>query len=141
MEDLAINTIAQSEIPLQDAAERVSVSVSLPGKDYSPRPLGGVNMPPLQKSHSKSLRDGDFRRKTPDPKLFLEAYHPKKLRIRRQKNRVSTGSQLRSGVYAGNKKWRRRDSNPRPQRCERCALPTELRPHKCPGCNQPGTSC
>jgi hypothetical protein len=24
--------------------------------------------------------------------------------------------------------WRRWDSNPRPQRCERCALPTELRP-------------
>ena len=25
--------------------------------------------------------------------------------------------------------WRRRESNPRPQHCERCALPTELRPH------------
>ncbi len=25
--------------------------------------------------------------------------------------------------------WRRRDSNPRPQHCERCALPTELLPH------------
>ena len=25
--------------------------------------------------------------------------------------------------------WRRWDSNPRPQRCERCALPAELRPH------------
>ena len=26
--------------------------------------------------------------------------------------------------------WRRGDSNSRPQHCERCALPTELRPHK-----------
>lgn len=26
--------------------------------------------------------------------------------------------------------WRQRDSNPRPQRCERCALPTELCPHR-----------
>ena len=25
--------------------------------------------------------------------------------------------------------WRQRDSNPRPQRCERCALPAELCPH------------
>ena len=25
--------------------------------------------------------------------------------------------------------WRARESNPRPQRCERCALPTELAPH------------
>ncbi len=26
--------------------------------------------------------------------------------------------------------WRQRDSNPRPQRCERCALPAELCPHE-----------
>lgn len=26
--------------------------------------------------------------------------------------------------------WRRRDLNPRPQRCERCALPAELRPRR-----------
>ena len=49
----------------------------------------------------------------------------------KRKTRINTDFQPKSSIYAGIKKWRRRESNPRPQRCERCALPTELRPHRC----------
>src|SRR5215831_18958143 len=31
----------------------------------------------------------------------------------------------------GNRKWSRRESNPRPLECDSSALPTELRPHRC----------
>ena len=51
--------------------------------------------------------------------------------IWKEKTRINTDFQPKSSIYAGIKKWRRRESNPRPQRCERCALPTELRPHRC----------
>ena len=60
--------------------------------------------------------------KAPDPIMEIQALKNKKPRS----YWAFRPHQHPRGPY---KKWRRRDSNPRPQRCERCALPTELRPH------------
>ena len=57
--------------------------------------------------------------------FHLQSHKP----FQTQKARIDTGLFQYSSTHAGIIKWRRRDSNPRPQRCERCALPTELRPH------------
>ena len=45
------------------------------------------------------------------------------------KETVSTDSYTVSRVVVSREWWRRGGSNPLPQRCQRCALPDELRPH------------
>ena len=63
----------------------------------------------------------------PPKAIFSRPFH--KTLQGNKKSRATLISLVESGLAVSANWWRRRDSNSRPPRCERDALPTELLPH------------